>query len=81
MKDIHHDRRQFTSSVYESASHDLEKIGLSLVSYVMTDVTDGAGIIEAIKREREENVLREEGFTEAEIEEYFNSRKREDVET
>jgi flotillin len=50
IEDINRDREKFLHNIQTSLEPELQKIGLVLINVNITDITDGAGYIEAIGR-------------------------------
>ena len=66
VEQIVRDRKVFASHVYEAASKDVVKLGMSIVSYTIKDVTDDVGYLQALGIARTAQVQKDARIGEAE---------------
>ena len=66
VEQIIQDRKLFASHVYEAASKDVVKLGMTIVSYTIKDVTDDVGYLQALGVSRTAQVQKDARIGEAE---------------
>eukprot|EP00117_Sycon_ciliatum_P020420 scpid58083/ scgid18197/ Flotillin-1 len=66
VEEIFQDRHKFSQAVFEVASTDFVNLGLTIVSYVLTDIRDEHGYLRALGQARTAQVHRDAAVGEAE---------------
>lgn len=66
VEQIVRDRKLFASNVYEAASKDVVKLGMTIVSYTIKDVSDDVGYLTALGQSRTAQVQKDARVGEAE---------------
>jgi len=68
VEEIYKDRNKFATSVRETASADLENMGMEIVSYTIRDIDDEQGYLDALGQGRTAEVKRDADIGKAEAE-------------
>jgi len=68
VEEIYKDRNKFASSVRDTASADLENMGMEIVSYTIRDIDDEQGYLDALGQGRTAEVKRDADIGKAEAE-------------
>ncbi|CAG7726937.1 unnamed protein product [Allacma fusca] len=66
VEEIYKDRKKFSKNVYEVASVDLMNMGITIISYTLTDVSDDHGYLKSLGMGRTAEVKRDARIGEAE---------------
>ncbi|OAF64039.1 hypothetical protein A3Q56_08257, partial [Intoshia linei] len=59
VEEIYQDRKKFANAVFDVASTDLINMGMSIVSYTLTDIRDENGYLQALGKSRTAQVQRD----------------------
>ena len=66
VEEIYRERKTFSNNVYETATKDFIKLGMTILSYTLKDVTDDVGYLKALGASRISQVQRDARIGEAE---------------
>ncbi len=66
VEEIYQGRQQFAQKVHEAVSEDFSKLGLTMISFALKDISDTQGYLEAISQPRIAAVKRDAAIAQAE---------------